>query len=125
MREQTFRRAFGRAVKSARLAAGLTQREAAERMSLAEKYLSRIEVGMATPSLPVAARLARLLGVGLDALTSATLVAEQPEINAIAAMLRGRSKSDVVRARWIIEAFCRPLAAGDPRSKQARRPKKG
>jgi transcriptional regulator with XRE-family HTH domain len=68
VREGPFRRTFGRAVKTAREGRGLTQRELAEAASIADKYLSRIELGLATPSVYVAARLARALGVSLDGL---------------------------------------------------------
>ena len=71
MREGPFRRTFGRAIKSAREARGLTQREVAEAAHIADKYLSRIELGLATPSVYVASRLARALGVSLDALVPA------------------------------------------------------
>jgi transcriptional regulator with XRE-family HTH domain len=68
VREGPFRRTFGRAVKAAREARGLTQRELAEAASIADKYLSRIELGLATPSVYVASRLARALGLSVDAL---------------------------------------------------------
>ena len=68
MREGPFRRTFGRAVKAAREERGFTQRELAEAASIADKYLSRIELGLATPSVYVASRLAKALGVSLDAL---------------------------------------------------------
>ncbi len=66
MREGPFRRTFGRAVRTARKGKGLTQRELAEAARIADKYLSRIELGLATPSVFVASRLARALGVSVD-----------------------------------------------------------
>jgi len=68
VREGPFRRTFGRAVKTAREERGLTQRKLAEAASIADKYLSRIELGLATPSVYVASRLSRALGVTLDEL---------------------------------------------------------
>jgi transcriptional regulator with XRE-family HTH domain len=68
VREGPFRRTFGRAVRSAREARGFTQRELAEAARIADKYLSRIELGLATPSIYVASRLAIALGVSLDTL---------------------------------------------------------
>jgi len=68
VREGTFRRTFGRAVKYAREERGLTHRKLAESAHIADKYLSRIELGLATPSVYVASRLARALGVSLDTL---------------------------------------------------------
>ncbi|HWP09152.1 MAG TPA: helix-turn-helix transcriptional regulator [Polyangiaceae bacterium] len=58
-------------MKKAREERGLTQRELAESAHIADKYLSRIELGLATPSVYVASRLARALGVSLDALVPA------------------------------------------------------
>jgi transcriptional regulator with XRE-family HTH domain len=58
-------------VRTAREERGLTQRELAEAARIADKYLSRIELGHATPSVYVASRLARALGVSLDALIPA------------------------------------------------------
>ena len=55
-------------MRSAREERGFTQRELAEAARIADKYLSRIELGLATPSIHVAARLARELGVSLDVL---------------------------------------------------------
>jgi len=71
VREGPFRRTFGRAVRTAREERRLTQRELAEAARIADKYLSRIELGLATPSVYVASRLARALGVTLDALVPA------------------------------------------------------
>lgn len=66
--ERIFRRDLGRRVKALRTARGLSQRELAEKADIADKYLSRVEVGAVTPSMLVGARLAQALGVGLDAL---------------------------------------------------------
>jgi len=68
MREDAFRRSFGRSLKRLREARALTQRELAELAEIAEKYLSRIELGLATPSVHVAWRLARALDESLDRL---------------------------------------------------------
>jgi transcriptional regulator with XRE-family HTH domain len=104
--DKAFRRTFGRALKARREAAGLTQRELAEAVDIAEKYLSRIEMGIATPSLPVAARLARELASGLDALLGLTGADEPPEALEIAKLLRGRSPADRRRAvRIVVELF--------------------
>ncbi len=67
--EAAFRREFGRHVRAARTTQGLSQRELAERADLADKYLSRIEVGAAMPSVFVADCIARALGVGIEGLT--------------------------------------------------------
>lgn len=105
MRDQALSRAFGRSLKSAREAAGLTQREAAERIDIAEKYLSRIEVGRATPSLPVAIKLAKLVGFQLDSLTAGAPNPTPAEIRAIVAMLRGRTLPELKRAQLVLAAL--------------------
>ena len=74
--EASFRRALGTRLRAARVAAGWTQRELAERADLADRYLSRLELGLAMPSVWVVARLARHLGVSLDALVGASSAAE-------------------------------------------------
>jgi transcriptional regulator with XRE-family HTH domain len=70
VQEGPFRRTFGQAVRTTREKRGLTQRELAEGAHIADKYLSRIELGLATPSVYVASRLALALGVTLDALVT-------------------------------------------------------
>jgi transcriptional regulator with XRE-family HTH domain len=58
------------AVLQARRDAGIGQREAARRAGLSQNYITQIERGTRTPSLPVYMRLTRALnlplGVGLD-----------------------------------------------------------
>lgn len=67
---RAFRRDLGRRVKALRTSKGLSQRELAELADIAEKFLSRIEVGAVTPSMLVGARIAAGLGVGLDTLVA-------------------------------------------------------
>jgi transcriptional regulator with XRE-family HTH domain len=112
MREKSFCRNFGHALQAARRAAGLTQRELAERADIADKYLSRIEVGIATPSLFVAVRLAQLVNVGLDKLTSTTPGPPPAHLASILRMLDGRSAEEILRAGWILEALFRPTDSG-------------
>lgn len=95
--EKHFRSAFGAAVRAAREAAELTQRQLAERADIADKYLSRVEVGEATPSVHIAARLAAALGIGLDVLVPGG-VEHAPAVAAFAALLQGRSADDADRA---------------------------
>lgn len=87
MQEQDFRKGFGRAVKTARESLRLTQRSLAESAGIAEKYLSRIELGMVTPSVLVAFRLARELDITVDALIGSKRV-EPPEVVIARRLLR-------------------------------------
>ncbi len=102
MREKSFKRQFGGAVRDARLGAGLSQRELAERAGIAEKYLSRVEGGHALPSVFVAWRLAGALGVGLDALVKAAPMERSAEVGAVMRVLAGRSDDELERARRIL-----------------------
>ena len=55
-------------VGDVRYAQGMSLRELSERAHVSKSYLQRIEAGEAAPSLEVMVRLARALGVPLDAL---------------------------------------------------------
>jgi transcriptional regulator with XRE-family HTH domain len=102
VREGPFRRYFGRAVKAAREARGLTQRELAEAARIADKYLSRIELGMATPSVYVASRLARALGVSVDGLVASAPKAADHQLTSVLRLLRSVSPSELERVRRIL-----------------------
>lgn len=102
MREGPFRRNFGRCVKAAREGRGLTQRELAEAARIADKYLSRIELGMATPSVYVATRLAQALGVSLDALIVASPKLADHELASVLRMLHALEPSQIERVRRIL-----------------------
>jgi transcriptional regulator with XRE-family HTH domain len=57
-------KAFGRAVRSARVEAALTQQQLAAAAGVNGTYLSGIERGQRNPSLTVVYRLAAALGLG-------------------------------------------------------------
>lgn len=54
---------FRRVLIGARIAAGLTQAELAERMGSTQSAVSRLESGMQVPTLDTLCRLASILGV--------------------------------------------------------------
>lgn len=56
---------FGRQLRDARLKAGLTQRQVAERLGVTQGYVSHIEQGIRSPSLPNCDALARAIGCKL------------------------------------------------------------
>ncbi|MDP3221071.1 MAG: helix-turn-helix transcriptional regulator [Deltaproteobacteria bacterium] len=107
MDEAGFRKSFGQAVKAAREAQGLTQRELAERADLADKYLSRIEVGAATPSIFVAAKLTRALGLSLESLTGAEPSAAGPMLAEVMALLARQPLAEIDRALRVLRELLR------------------
>lgn len=56
-------RAFGDRVRAARLDAGLTQEQVAERAGLHRTYPGFVETGRMTPSLEAVVRIAEALGI--------------------------------------------------------------
>ena len=62
---------FGQKVRAAREERGLTQAELAARARLSQAHLSFLEQDQREPSLSIAVRLARELGISLDELASA------------------------------------------------------
>jgi transcriptional regulator with XRE-family HTH domain len=108
--EAAFRREIGRHVRAARTTQGLSQRELAERADLADKYLSRIEVGAAMPSVFVADCIARALGVGIEGLTGKTPTrvtgASAPMRRAVR-LLRDMDEVDLARAVRVLVALAR------------------
>lgn len=69
--ERAFVDDVGKAVREARRVRTWTQVELATRAELSSNYVARLERGEVSPSLWVAHRLARALGIGLDALLAA------------------------------------------------------
>lgn len=68
---QTTGQSFGEAVRAARLARGSTMRDVASSAEVTERQLNRIESGESVPRLDLAQRLARVLGLSLDAMQAA------------------------------------------------------
>ena len=105
--EAAFRRELGRRVKAARAAQGLSQRELAERADVTDKYLSRIEVGAAMPSVFVADHIARALSVDLEALVGDTpraLETSAPMRRALRS-LRAMGSEELARALRVLAAL--------------------
>ncbi len=61
---------LGPRLRQARIDAGLTQAELAERAGVADATLSRIERSRLVPSVTLATRIANALGMSVDALLS-------------------------------------------------------
>jgi transcriptional regulator with XRE-family HTH domain len=106
MRERAFRSQLSRALKGAREEQGLTQRKLAETAGITEKYLSRVELGLATPSALVAFRLASALGCGMDQLLVRPPTARSPALLSISRLLSDRPEHELDRVRRVlIELF--------------------
>lgn len=103
MEDQAFRIHFGRALREAREAADLSQRELAERAGIADKYLSRVELGASSVSLYVANSLARALGVELDALINGGK--SSASVAAVTQVIRGWSPEATARALRVLRAL--------------------
>jgi transcriptional regulator with XRE-family HTH domain len=102
MRETSFRKNLSRSIKRVRLERGFTQRDLAQVAGITEKYLSRIELGLVTPSALVVFRLCRELGIDFGALVSSDVRPKSPNHLAIARLLHKRPENDVDRARRVL-----------------------
>lgn len=73
---------------------------------MTEKYLSRVELGLVTPSSFVVFQICMSLGVELAELVTGKPPSRRPELEATIRVLRRRGEADVERARRIlIELF--------------------
>lgn len=86
------RRALGLRIKQLRSEFSLTQEELAERCGLFRTYMSRIESGLANPTLTVLHTLARGLDVDIGVLLSLPVVSVKPltKIRSAQPISRGR-----------------------------------
>lgn len=69
---------FRRALIGARLAAGLTQKQLAERMATTQSAISRLESGAQTPTLDTLYRLAQVLSVDFTISPEGPAIAVRP-----------------------------------------------
>ncbi len=78
----SLRKRFGQRVKELRLASGTSQEAFADRSGFARSYMSRVERGVANPSLDAIQVLADALGVEVVALfqSAADLHGTQPDV---------------------------------------------
>jgi len=107
MGAKSSRTTFGQQLRAARERSGLTQRELAEQAEIADKYVSRLELGIATPSIAVTRRLAEALETSIDDLIGTRPAAQDAELGAVLRLLRGRSSAEIGRARRILEELFR------------------
>lgn len=106
MRQRPFRTSLSRSLRLRRRARGMTQRRLAQEAGITEKYLSRVELGLVTPSVLIAVRLARALDLTLDQLVEVPPERVHPTSAAIARVLRDRSDQELDLARrLLVELF--------------------
>jgi transcriptional regulator with XRE-family HTH domain len=104
-RERALRANLAHAVRDARRARGLTQRALAARAGIGEKYLSRIERALVTPSLLVALELTAALGVPLAELLATPSFGAPLAPVSILKLLADRPASDLERAERVLRAL--------------------
>jgi len=85
-------RLLGMRIKEIRQSRKISQDKLSEKLDIDPKYLSRIEVGKATPSLDLLVKTASLLGVELKELFEFTHLEKTGEKNQIEALLKGLSE---------------------------------
>jgi len=81
---------FGQRIRELRQLAGLTQEDLAERCGLFRTYMSRIETGVANPTLSIIYALAATLAVPVTALFDDSDVVPAPRPLSKARPARGR-----------------------------------
>lgn len=97
---------FGKRLKGAREAAGLTQQELGDAVGTNKRVIARYEAGQAALSVHAAARMAKAAGTSLDAL--AGLAAQQdPELVRLLAQLADLSEQDRQAIRRVIQGLVR------------------
>jgi transcriptional regulator with XRE-family HTH domain len=88
----TPQKALGLRIKELRFEQTMTQEELAERSGMFRTYMSRVESGLANPTLTALHTLAKALNVDVrDLLTPPTT--RVPKVRSIAPVSRGRVKS--------------------------------
>src|SRR5262245_20960869 len=107
MRERVLRASLARALKQARAGRGITQRTLAAKAAIGEKYLSRIERGLATPSVLVVLKLAQALDVRLEELLAFPAAPAPSHASSLLRLLAERSKAEVDQAERVLRALFR------------------
>ena len=85
--------AIGEACRAARLEAGLTQEDVADRVGLATEVYGRLERGNMTPSVPTLRKLCLVLHVSADAALSIDTAARLPPRSEAPAPSEGKAAS--------------------------------
>jgi transcriptional regulator with XRE-family HTH domain len=119
---------LGNAVRRARVSAGLSQAQLAERTDVAIETISRTERGVLAPSVAVLVRIADALEVGLDELVrgrrshgpTKAARTQSVEVRRITSLLHGLDNEALDSVHRGLQAFLRLRRPGGSRSKPAR-----
>ncbi|WP_243844108.1 helix-turn-helix domain-containing protein [Paraburkholderia caballeronis] len=82
-------RAVGRAIAMRRVAARLSQEKVAEKLGISREAVSRLETGVAMPSVVRLAELAEILNCGIEELLTEASNREQDQARNIVVLLGG------------------------------------
>lgn len=98
---------FGKRLKAAREAAGLTQEALGDAVATNKRVIARYEADQAAPSVHAAARMAKAAGVSLDALGGGAAATPDPELARLLAQLMDLPEPDRAAARRVLEGLLR------------------
>ena len=102
----TLGQSIGQCIAKRRLAAGLTQDQVAEQLSIGMEAVSRMERGLTIPTVARLAELAELFGCGIDALVIETSERSSDQAEHIATLLNPLSKKDRAMVVDVVERIC-------------------
>jgi transcriptional regulator with XRE-family HTH domain len=106
---QALQQAIGRAIRSHRERAGMTQAALAEAIGLTSQYVSMLERGDGAPSLEALAKIAGALDMPVRGLFPGEGEASDASIAAIVALLASLSPEDRLRAHRALSGFFGPI----------------
>lgn len=109
-----FAQQLGRRMRRARIERGITQADLAASAGVGANYIPRLERGEMVPSVEAAWRIARALGISLDALCGRPSRQNGEELVEVASRLQ---KTDLAAMRRVLETL---EAVGGPARKRAR-----
>lgn len=98
---------FGKRLKAAREAAGLTQQGLGDAVEMDKRMIARYEADQAAPSVHAAARMARAVGVSLDALGGLSAPAQDPELARLLAQIKELPEPDRTAIKRVITGLAR------------------
>ncbi len=96
---------FGKRLKNAREAAGLTQAALGDVVGINKRVIIRYELDQAAPSVHAAARMARAAGASLDALAGLSASAQDPELVRLLAQFTSLPEQDRASIQRMIAAL--------------------
>jgi transcriptional regulator with XRE-family HTH domain len=98
---------FGKRLKAAREAAGLTQQALGDAVDTNKRVIARYEADDAAPSVHAAARMAKAAGASLDALAGRSAAGSDPELARLLAQLAELPEADRAAIKRVIAGLVR------------------